>query len=286
MGSGLWNVYGPTETTIWSAIYEVKPEGQVLIGRPLANTHFYLFGDYKEIVPLGVAGELYIGGDGLARGYLNRPELTAERFLPDPFSSTPGARLYRTGDLARYLPGGNIEFLGRVDEQVKVRGVRIEPGEVEAALREHGTVAEAVVMAREDEVGEKRLVAYVVGRDGEAVVSSSELRRHLQERLPEYLVPTVFVALAEIPLTANGKIDRRRLPAPAAAGREEEYAEPRTPVEELLAGVWAEVLRVERVGVRDDFFELGGHSLLGKRERQLLVSFGSFDNCRRGDLAS
>ena len=212
-------------------------------------------------MPVGVPGELHLGGIGLARGYLQRPELTAERFLPHPFSELPGERLYRTGDLARYRPDGNIEFLGRLDHQVKVRGFRIELGEIEAVLGRHPGVQEAVVLAREDSPGEKRLVAYVVAQEGPAP-SGSELRGFLQERLPEYMVPSAFVGLPALPLTPNGKVDRKALPAPEGRGMEEGYVPPGTPTEELLAGIWAEVLRQERVGRQDNFFALGGHSLV------------------------
>jgi hypothetical protein len=213
-------------------------------------------------VPVGVAGELCIGGVGLARGYLNRPALTAEKFVPCPFDADAGARLYRTGDLARFRPDGRIEFLGRLDHQVKVRGFRIEPGEVEAALGTHPRVGVAAVTAIDDGLVGKRLVAYLTAAGGEAP-TTGELHSYLRERLPEYMVPSVFVVLSEMPLTLNGKVDRKALPAPGqerpavSAG----YVEPRNSVEETLAGVWAELLGVERVGVYDNFFELGGHSL-------------------------
>src|SRR5688572_9121797 len=219
-------------------------------------------------------GEIYIGGAGVALGYLNRPELTAERFVRDPFSREPGARMYRTGDLARYLPDGNLEFLGRNDQQVKVRGYRIELGEIEARLCEHPAVREAVVIAREDSGGDKRLVAYVTGgaapgeRDGDVPVAElvAALRRHLAEQLPEYMVPPAFVRLAALPLTPNGKLDRDALPAPdgeAVVARA--YEAPRGEVEEVLATIWAELLGLPRVGRHDHFFELGGHSLLAVR---------------------
>ena len=198
---------------------------------------------------------------GLARGYLNRPQLTAERFLPHPFSATPGARLYRTGDLAKYLPDGNIEFLGRVDQQVKLRGYRIELGEIEAVLSQHPTVEQAVVLAR-GEGGEQRLVAYLVGGQE---LRQAELRSYLKERLPDYMIPSAFVQMEELPLTPNGKIDRKALPEVErghGVESEQEYVAAQTPIEELLVGIWEEVLGVERVGVHDNFFELGGHSLL------------------------
>ncbi|HWW77564.1 MAG TPA: phosphopantetheine-binding protein, partial [Pyrinomonadaceae bacterium] len=208
-------------------------------------------------------GELYTGGDGLARCYLNRPALTAERFIPDRFSKESGGRLYRTGDFARYRADGEIEFVGRADSQVKVRGFRIEPGEVEAALRKHPGVSEAVVIAREEVGGGgRRLVAYAVCKDGAGQLTPAELREHLQRLLPEYMLPSAFVLLERLPLTPNGKVDRKALPAPEEVVREAEYVAPRTTTEEVLAGIWAEVLGVERVGVTDNFFDLGGHSLL------------------------
>jgi acyl carrier protein len=205
---------------------------------------------------------LYLGGEGLARGYLSRPDLTAERFIPDPFSKEQGARLYKTGDLVKYLPDGQMEYLGRIDHQVKIRGFRIELGEIEAVLSSHQAVRESVVIVREDVSGDKRLVAYVVSGDEAPAVS--ELREHLQRKLPEHMIPSAVVFLEEIPLTPNGKIDRRGLPEPEQ-GRsqvEAEYVGPRTEAEEMMAEIWAEVLGVERVGVFDNFFELGGHSLL------------------------
>ena len=217
-----------------------------------------LDGQY-EPVPVGVAGELYIGGAGVARGYVNRPELTGERFIPDPFSEEAGARMYRSGDLARWRGDGNLEYLGRVDEQVKIRGYRIELGEIEAALRGYAGVREAVVVAREEE-GEKQLVGYVV-REGEVGDVTKELKEHLRRKLPEYMVPSQYVYLEKLPLTPNGKVDRKSLPAPER-GEGEKYEAPRTVIEETLAGIWEEVLGRERVGVGDNFFELGGHSLL------------------------
>jgi len=217
----------------------------------------------QGIIPVGVTGELYLSGEGLARGYLNRPELTAEKFICNPFSREGGARMYRTGDLSRHLRDGRIEFLGRADHQVKIRGFRIELGEIESALTIQEGVREAVVLARDDDSGGKRLVAYVVPEQGKTV-SISELRRGLREKLPEYMAPSAFVQLEAFPQTPNGKVDRKALPAPSSdrpdVGRE--YVAPRTPTEDLVAGIWRESLGLELVGVHDNFFELGGHSLL------------------------
>jgi acyl carrier protein len=206
-----------------------------------------------------VSGELYVGGDGLARDYLRRPELTAEKFVPHPYTAVAGARLYRTGDQVRWLPDGSIEFLGRIDQQVKIRGFRVELGEIEMALNAHESVREAVVVARADARGARRLVAYVVGD-----APGSELRQHLQQRLPDYMVPSQFVSLTELPLTVNGKVDRRALPDPESesARSGEEFVGPRSPGEEMLARIWSEVLRTPRVGIHDSFFELGGESIL------------------------
>jgi amino acid adenylation domain-containing protein len=261
----LFNLYGPTEDTTYSTYALVKPDvaGAPPIGRPIANTRIYIVDRRGRPVPAGVPGELCIGGVGLARGYLNRPELTAERFVPDPFGP-PGARLYRTGDLARYRPDGEIEYLGRLDHQVKIRGFRVEPGEVEAALRQHPAVREAAVVAREDAPGDRRLVAYVVAHPEHAPIAGEQLRALVRGKLPEHMVPSAFVPLDALPLTPNGKLDRRALPAPDG-GRPDlagAFVPPRNAVEEVLAGIWAEVLGLERVGVHDDFFELGGHSLL------------------------
>jgi acyl carrier protein len=212
-------------------------------------------------VPIGVPGELYVGGAGVGRGYLNRPELTAERFIPNPFRPGAGKRLYRSGDLVRYLPNRDLEYRGRIDAQIKIRGFRIELGEIEAVLRQHAAVREVVVLAREDS-GEKRLVAYVVPAQQAPTVS--ELNGFLRQKLPEYMVPSAFMFLDALPLTANGKIDRRNLPGPDQSRPEQEssFVAPRTPVEELLAQIWAEVLKLDQVGIHDNFFELGGHSLL------------------------
>ena len=271
----VFNLYGPTENTIVTTSFAVAPanggSAPPPIGRPLANTRTYILDDNMEPAPIGVGGELQISGAGLARGYLNRPELTAERFIPDPFSAAPGARLYRTGDLARYLADGNIEFLGRIDGQVKIRGFRIEPGEIEAALAGHETVREVVVVAREDQHGEKRLIAYV-GTGGREAVSAGDLRAFLRERLPDYMTPSAFVLTPELPRTPNGKIDRKSLPAPDSARQEAStpFLAPGTPLEQSVAVIWREVLNLDRVGVNDNFFDLGGHSLLAVRIHERL----------------
>ncbi|HLL47748.1 MAG TPA: amino acid adenylation domain-containing protein, partial [Longimicrobiaceae bacterium] len=260
----LLHMYGPTETTAWCSWQEVEevPEGAltVAVGRPTGNQRIYVLDPALQPTPLGVPGEAYVGGAGVVRGYLDRPGLTAERFLPDPFAAGPGARMYRTGDRLRWRADGTLEFIGRLDEQVKIRGFRIEPGEIEAVLTALPEVEEARVVVREDEPGEKRLVAYVVGE-----VDAGELRARLRRSLPEYMVPAAFVALERLPLTPTGKLDRRALPAPERGGAGERYVAPRTPAEEVLAGIWAEVLGVERVGTAENFFDLGGHSLLATR---------------------
>jgi polyketide synthase PksJ len=264
-GSSVWNMYGPTETTIWSTLEKVSVGG-VTIGRPLGNTRIYVLDGRGRRVPVGVSGELCIGGEGLARGYWKRADLTAERFVPDPYAGEVGARMYRTGDLARYLEDGRVEWLSRLDHQVKVRGFRIELGEIETALSRHGLVRQAVAMVREDVAGDARLVAYVVAEAGESSQETSELsgrlRSYLLEVLPEYMVPTGWVFLEAFPLTPNGKVNRKALPKPdtqRAAGRS---AAPETATDRAIAEVWQEVLRIERVGLHDNFFDLGGHSLL------------------------
>ena len=262
-GASVWNVYGPTETTIWSTVHRVETEpGPIPIGRPIANTRLYVLDATGEPVPVGVAGELYIGGAGVARGYLDRPELTAEKFVADRFSPGAAARLYRTGDVVRYRADGVLEFLGRVDHQVKVRGFRIELGEIESVLAAHAAVAEAVVVAREDRPGDRYLAAYLRPNGAEPAVP--ELRAFLKERLPDYMVPSTFTTLGAFPLTPNGKVDRRRLPAPdeRRAASRSAFLAPRDEIERAIAGVWRDVLRVDEVGVDDNFFDLGGHSLL------------------------
>jgi amino acid adenylation domain-containing protein len=268
-GCTLINGYGPTENTTFSSCYRVGPDwdgvGSVPIGRGINGTRLYVVDARGQLVGIGVAGELYVGGCGLAQGYLKRADLTAERFVPDALSGERGARLYRTGDRVRWRVDGTLEYLGRLDHQVKLRGFRIELGEIESVLRSHPGVVEAVVLAREDEPGEKRLVAYVaVPDDG---LSLDELRDHLRERLPEYMVPSAWLILPELPLTANGKVDRSALPLPETdhAPSIREFVPPRTPIEEIVAQVWADVLALERVSVTDSFFDLGGHSLLAIR---------------------
>ncbi|MDZ8079245.1 MAG: amino acid adenylation domain-containing protein [Nostoc sp. DcaGUA01] len=263
----LVNEYGPTETVVGCCIYRVPKDeiesSSVPIGQPIANTQLYVLDEYHQPVPIGVPGELYIGGAGLARGYLNRPELTAVKFIPHPFSHEPGARLYKTGDLARYRADGNLEFLGRIDHQVKVRGYRIELGEIEGLLGQHPKVQEAVVLMREDIPKNQRLVAYFVA-NSETAPTTAELRNFLKEQLPEYMLPSVFVELKALPLTTNGKVDRRALPIPDGdrPELEEVYVAPRSEMEQAIAKVWQEVLQLENVGINDNFFDLGGHSLL------------------------
>ena len=258
--SSLWNMYGPTETTIWSTNCHVSANWESIpLGRPIDNTQMYILDANFQPVPIGVPGEIYISGDGLARGYLKQPDLTAEKFLPNPFSKQPGTRLYKTGDVARYLPDGNIEFLGRLDNQVKIRGFRIELGEIEAVLSQHPAVQGTVVVAREDVSGDKRLVAYVVPTR-EAATTANELRSFLKESCLStwFLRPLCFSDA--LPLTPNGKVDRKALPAPdqSRPELEQSFVAPRTPVEEMMAGIWGEVLKLERVGIHDNFFELRG----------------------------
>ncbi|HAJ59259.1 MAG TPA: non-ribosomal peptide synthetase [Cyanobacteria bacterium UBA8543] len=297
--TALINEYGPTETVVGCCVYQV-PKGQhhsgvIPIGRPIANTQLYVLDRYLQPMPVGVPGELYIGGLGLARGYLNRPDLTADKFIPDPFSNQPGARLYRTGDLAYHRPDGNLELIGRIDHQVKLRGFRVELGEVEAAVSEHPAVREAVVLAREDRPGDQRLVAYVVPYprqtldllheylephpnppltkeelkgvipiQARSLLTTNELKAFLKAKLPEYMVPDAFVMLDALPLTLHGKVDRRSLRAPESDRPELDvaYIMPKTELEQTIAAIWQDVLHLETVGIHDNFFDLGGHSLL------------------------
>jgi amino acid adenylation domain-containing protein len=258
VGRRLINAYGPTEATVFATAGEYqRADDSVSIGRPILNVQIYVLDGRQEMVPIGVVGELCIGGNGLARGYLKQPALTAERFLANPFGA-PGTRMYRTGDLVRWLADGRLDFLGRADYQVKIRGFRIELGEIEAVLLRHAAVKQAVVVAREDAGNQKRLVGYVVG-----AVSVEELREHLKESLPEYMVPSALAVLDELPLTANGKVDRKALPAADVSGQMQgQYVEPRTESERMLAQIWGQVLKLPRVGTQDNFFEVGGHSLL------------------------
>ncbi len=265
---GVWviNNYGPTEATVVATSGALLPGGALHIGKPIDNTQAYLLDAHQQLVPLGVAGELYVGGAGVARGYLNRPQLSAERFLADPFSADPQARMYRTGDLARWNADGTLDYLGRNDDQVKLRGVRVELGEIEAQLSQLPGIEEALVLVREDVPGQPRLIAYCIHAPDTAAQDDQALRAALQARLPAYMVPAAFIRLAAWPLTANGKVDRRALPAPghdSLAG--EAYQPPEGEVETVLAQVWAQLLQVERVGRQDHFFDLGGHSLLAMR---------------------
>jgi amino acid adenylation domain-containing protein/non-ribosomal peptide synthase protein (TIGR01720 family) len=270
-GVKLLNEYGPTETVVGCSIYRIGEgaprQGGMPIGKPIANITMYVLDRQGEPLPVGVPGELYIGGVGVARGYWGRPDLTAEKFVPDQFAGIPGARFYRTGDRARFLEDGNLEFLGRVDHQVKIRGYRIEPEEVEAVLSGHGQVQKAMVVVREDKPGEKQLVAYVGAGKEWKELTVSELRAHVRARLPEYMVPSVFVVMEQLPVRASGKIDPRDLPVPDGVrpAMEQEETAARTPTEKALAAIWADVLGLDRVGVHDNFFDLGGHSLLAMR---------------------
>ena len=264
----VWNLYGPTETTIWSTLHAVHAvdDRSVSIGRPIANTQVYVLDARQQPVPIGVPGELYLGGDGLARGYLNQPELTAAKFVANPFASEPGARMYRTGDVVRYRADGTLEYLERADTQVKLRGYRIELGEIESVLEHHPDVRQAVVVLREDSPGDQRLVAYVVTA-GNSQFDATDMRQQLRSHVPEYMVPSALTLLDELPLTPNGKIDRRALPAPmlAAGVRSEGSVAPRDDVERSLVQLWEELLGTRGIGIRDDFFDVGGHSLLAAR---------------------
>jgi acyl carrier protein len=265
----LHNQYGPTESHVVTAFALDGAPGDwpalPPIGRPIANTQTYLLDQDFQPTPVGVAGELYIGGVSLARGYAARPDLTAERFIPDPFAQATGARMYRSGDIARYAEDGKIEFMGRADDQVKARGYRIELAEVEGALRTHPKVRQAAVALRSDGPADKWLAAYLV-TDGEPF-APGELRQFLRERLPEHMIPSKFIRLEALPLTPSGKVNRLALPIHDLTREEQAvpYVAPRTPTEESMAAIWAEVLRLERVGVHDNFFELGGHSLLATK---------------------
>jgi acyl carrier protein len=261
--SRLWNLYAPTETTVYSIGAEIgrDDEGAVPIGRPMANVRAYVLDESLEPAPIGAIGELFIGGDGVALGYRGNPQLTAERFLPDPFAAAPDARMYRTSDRARWRPDGTLEYLGRLDHQVKIRGYRVELGEIESVLATHPAVLRAAVVIREDRPGDVRLIAYYALRDG-MVADEPALREHLQVRLPVYMLPAHYVRLAAIPLTPNGKVDGRALPPPAPDRVATVVAAPASPVERELAAIFAEVLERAAVPVDESFFNLGGHSLL------------------------
>ncbi|MBC6431552.1 amino acid adenylation domain-containing protein [Nostoc sp. HG1] len=290
-GRNFFNAYGPTEATVCATIGKATPKAiakctledeKISIGRAIANTQIYLLDKNLQPVPIGVPGELHIGGVGLARGYLNRPELTQEKFISNPFEELGGSKLYKTGDLARYLPNGNIEYLGRIDNQVKIRGFRIELGEIETVLSQNGDVQICCVIAREEIPGNKRLVAYVVPHPqatcterSRSTPTTSELRQFLSNKLPGYMVPAAFVMLESLPLTPNGKVDRRALPDPDLHQELSDYVMPNTEVEKIIAGIWQKALEVEKVGVYNNFFELGGHSLLLVRiNQQLQEKFG------------
>ncbi len=276
----LLHVYGPTENTTfstWHLVTSVPEDAHTVpIGRTISNSQTYVLDASLNLAPLGVTGELYVAGDGLARGYFARPDLTAEKFVPNPFDGRPGARMYRTGDLVRLLPDGNLEFVGRVDHQVKIHGFRIEPGEIDAVLAQHPAVKDAIVHVREDAPGDRRLVGYIVWQPEAASTEPGELRGYLKSRLPEYMVPSAFVVLPALPLSPNGKVDRRALPAPAGERQvEDAYVEPRNEMEARIAAIWREGLQIDRVGVHDNFFDLGGHSLLlVEVHRQLVEAVG------------
>ncbi|MBN3923763.1 non-ribosomal peptide synthetase, partial [Nostoc sp. NMS4] len=286
-GRNFFNAYGPTEATVCATIAKCTDNDEkISIGRAIANTQVYILDGNLQPVPIGVAGELHIGGVGLARGYLNRPELTQEKFITNPFNNSKfkipygnakgvqNSKLYKTGDLARYLPNGNIEYLGRIDHQVKIRGFRIELGEIEALLSQNVDVQASCVIIREETPGNKRLVAYVVPQK-EVTLTTGELRQFLADKLPGYMVPTAFVILESLPLTPNGKVDRRALPDPNLHQELSDYVMPNTEVERIIADIWQKALEVEKVGIYNNFFELGGHSLLLVRiNQQLQEKFG------------
>jgi acyl-CoA synthetase (AMP-forming)/AMP-acid ligase II/acyl carrier protein len=265
-GGELWNLYGPTETTIWSTAERVgAADTAITIGRPIANTQAYVLDGAGQRVPVGVLGELYLGGTGVAHGYHGRPALTAEKFVPDAFSGVAGARVYRTGDVARWRPDGRLQCLGRIDHQVKVRGFRIELGEIEAALAAQSGIRQAVVTVHPDASGDQRLVAYFVPDEG-IKVTATEVRRTLKGTLPDYMVPSIFLELDALPLTANRKVDRRALPPPfGAVSATERFVEPRTSTARQIAQVWCDVLGIDRVSADANFFDVGGHSLLAMK---------------------
>ncbi|UNO44069.1 non-ribosomal peptide synthetase [Streptomyces sp. MST-110588] len=296
-GVRMINGYGPTEGTVFTSLFIVNGNyagsGPLPIGTPIAGTRVYVLDAALRPVPPGVAGELYLSGDGMGRGYVNRPGITSERFVADPFGE-PGARMYRSGDLVRWLPDGNLDFVSRTDFQVKIRGLRIELGEIEAAAAAHPAVAQALVLARDDHGGSKRLVAYAVPEAGSQAPAPEELKEFIGRSLPSYMVPSAVIVLDAFPLTPNGKVDRRALPSPDDAAGTREYVAPRNPGEELVADIWADVLGVEKVGVTDNFFDLGGDSILSiqviSRVREIfmidLPARTLFDNPTVADLAA
>jgi len=257
----LWNMYGPTETTIWSAVHKIqKDKTTITIGQPVANTQLYILDKYMQAIPIGVAGELHIGGEGVAQGYLNQKDLTGKKFIPDPFSSKANARLYKTGDIARYLPDYSIEIIGRADNQVKINGYRIEPDEITTVLRQHPFINDAIVIAQTENSGNKKLLAYFVSKHNQ-LLTTNELQAFAKKKLPAYMLPAAFIQLNELPLTLNGKIDRRSLPIPEDIFQAKSYAAPTNEIEQTLADIWQSVLEVEKVGINDNFFDLGGASI-------------------------
>jgi len=263
-GRRFFNLYGPTETTILASYAECFPDlsSPPPIGKPIPNMQLYVVNPQMQRLPIGMPGELCIGGEGVTRGYLNRPELTDERFIPDPFSTTPGARMYRSGDLVRYLPDGNLEFLGRIDHQVKIRGYRIELGEIEALLRQFTGVAEAVVVAHKAQDGDQQLVAYV-SPAGQVELDHTVLREHLRKTLPAYMVPTQIRILEEMPLSPNGKVNRKALPSPESSAPEQVavMSTPQSEMEQLVSSVWQKILQMDTIDINQNFFDLGGHSM-------------------------
>jgi acyl-CoA synthetase (AMP-forming)/AMP-acid ligase II len=254
-------MYGPTETTIWSSINRIQHgDAPITIGQPIANTQMYILDRYLQPLPIGVVGELHIGGEGLARGYLNHPQLTSEKFVPDCFNFKPGLRLYKTGDRARYLPDYSIEILGRIDDQVKIHGHRIELGEIAVVLMQHSCIQEAIVIARTEISGDKRLVAYFVSGNDKSP-DAYELRDFIKKKLPSYMIPVAFIRMSSLPLTPNGKIDRKALPAPEDIPQVHGYVAPRNEVEQIMANIWENVLGIGQVGIHDNFFDLGGASI-------------------------
>jgi aryl carrier-like protein len=259
-GGRLWNMYGPTETTIWSSVNEIKAASEITIGPPLANTQFYVLDSNREPIPAGVTGELFIGGDGVAHGYFKRPDLTAAAFTDDSFR--PGSRMYKTGDLVRQLPDGRIQYQRRADHQIKLRGFRIELEEIERAIVDAGPIAKAIVSLKSDQSNDPRLVAYIQAKP-DATVDTEQLRTALLSRLPEYMVPAYWLVLTEFPLTSNRKIDRKALPEPewSKATRHKQYLAPVTPMQQKMAAIWSEVMRIDQIGIEDSLIELGADSL-------------------------